>query len=72
MGSGISLSDKQLCDIIQNELTMEFYEKQSLKPRYVDGIEIYEDFSDEYAWRMNMRKVYDYIKNHKNHKNIFD
>jgi hypothetical protein len=46
MGSGVS-SEHHMFEIIRRDLTREFYEKDSAKPRFIDGIEIPEDFSDE-------------------------
>jgi hypothetical protein len=46
MGSGIS-SEEHMFEIVKRDLTKDFYEKDYLKPRYIDGIAIPEDFSDE-------------------------
>ena len=46
MGSGIS-SEEHMFEIVKRDLTKDFYEKDSTKVRFIDGIEIPEDFSDE-------------------------
>ena len=64
MGSGISLSEKQLCDIIQRDLVKDYYEKQAKLPLYTeDGYEIFRDFSDEVALNNLIKKVHLYVKN---------
>jgi hypothetical protein len=46
MGSGIS-SEEHMFEIIRRDLTREFYNNEYAKPRFIDGVEIPEDFSDE-------------------------
>jgi hypothetical protein len=64
MGSGISLSEKQVCEIVKRDMTKEYYDAQYFKPRFIDGIEIPEDFSDEVNWRAQLKTVEDFTKNH--------
>jgi hypothetical protein len=47
MGSGISLSKKQIINIIKNDLLIEFNNKQKNKDMYCNGYIIYYDFQDE-------------------------
>lgn len=66
MGSGISLGEDHVFEIIQRELTNEFYENSKSRLRYIDGIEVQYDFSEEVEWRTKLRNAYDvllYIKN---------
>lgn len=46
MGSGIS-SEDHMFEIVKRDLIKDFYEKEYAKPRFINGIEIPEDFSDE-------------------------
>ena len=62
MGSGLSLSNKQVLDIvirdinkIKRTMTHEFYKLQAERPLYTDdGYEIYYDFSDEERYRREL------------------
>jgi hypothetical protein len=65
MGSGISLSEKQVCEIVKRDMTKEYYDAQYMKPRFIDGFEIPEDFSDEVNWRTQLKKVEYFTKTHK-------
>ena len=57
MGSGISLSEKQLKHIIECEIRNEFEAKQSSLELYCDGYLIYRDFSDEIECEQKIREV---------------
>ena len=46
MGSGIS-SEEHMFEIVKRDLIKDFYKKEYAKPRFINGIEIPEDFSDE-------------------------
>jgi hypothetical protein len=65
MGSGISLSEKQVCEIVKRDMTKEYYDAQYMKPRFINGFEIPEDFSDEVNWRTQLKKVEQFTKTHK-------
>lgn len=64
MGSGISLSENQVCQIVKRDMTKEFYDTQYLKPKYINGLEIPEDFSDEVKWRAQLKSIEDFTKTH--------
>jgi len=61
MGSGISLDEKQIADIIKRQLIKKFEEEQTMLPLYTDdGYEIYRDFSDEVRLNNIIKEVYLY------------
>jgi len=61
MGSGISLDEKQIADIIKRQLIKKFEEEQTMLPLYTDdGHEIYRDFSDEVRLNNIIKEVYLY------------
>jgi hypothetical protein len=63
MGSGITLSDNQVAEIIERELFKEYYEEQTKIKEFTDeGYEIYRDFSDEVNLNKKIQKVYMYVK----------
>jgi len=63
MGSGITLSDNQVAEIIERELFKEYYEKQTKIKEFTDeGYEIYRDFSDEVNLNKKIQKIYMYVK----------
>jgi predicted dithiol-disulfide oxidoreductase (DUF899 family) len=63
MGSGISLSDNQVAEIIERELFKEYYETQKkLEVFTYEGYEIYRDFSDDVKLNDKIQKVYMYVK----------
>jgi hypothetical protein len=63
MGSGITLSDSQVAEIIERELFKEYYEEQTKIKKFTDeGYEIYRDFSDEVKLNEKIQKVYMYVK----------
>ena len=70
MGSGISLDEKQIADIIKRQLIQKFEEEQSMLPLYTDdGYEIYRDFSDEVRLNNKIKEVYLYANyDYKNKK----
>jgi hypothetical protein len=53
MGSGIS-SEEHMFEIVKRDLIKDFYEKEYAKPRFINGIEIPEDFSDEVRLKNNI------------------
>ena len=53
MGSGIS-SEDHMFEIVKRDLIKDFYEKEYAKPRFINGIEIPEDFSDEVQLKNNI------------------
>ncbi len=62
MGSGISLCEKQICEIIERGLIKDFDEIQKKLPVYTDdGYEIYRDFSDEVVLNNTIKEVYGYM-----------
>ena len=63
MGSGISVCENQIADIIERDLVKEFYEKQAKLPLFTDdGYEIFRDFSDEVVLNNKIKKVNLYVK----------
>ena len=56
MGSGISLSKKQLLMII-DRLTEEFEENEYNKPVVVDGYLVYYDYSDEVEYNKKLKEL---------------
>ena len=63
MGSGISMCENQIADIIERELVKDYYEKQAQLPLYTDdGYEIFRDFSDEVVLHNKIKKVHFYVK----------
>lgn len=59
MGSGISLSEKQVVCMIERELKRVFQEKENIRPRTTDdGYEIYYDFSEEAALNKTVRELH--------------
>ena len=65
MGSGISLCEIQISEIIKRDLVQNFNKQQSLLPLYTDdGYEIYRDFSDEVELNNTIKEINLYT-NHK-------
>ena len=63
MGSGISLSENQIAEVIERELVKDFYTNQSNLILYTDdGYEIFRDFSDEVVLNHKIKKVNLYVK----------
>ena len=63
MGSGISLSENQIAEVIERELVKDFYTNQSSLILYTDdGYEIFRDFSDEVVLHNKIKKVHFYVK----------
>jgi hypothetical protein len=69
MGSGISLGEDHIFQIIQRELAAEFYHQEKSKPKYINGYEIYYDFSEEVKWRTKVRNAYDTLLRIQQQKN---
>ena len=66
MGSGISLSQEQIVNIIKRDLNKEFIEtayKKDLNRYTADGIEILYDFSDEEELTKKIKSIDKFIKN---------
>jgi hypothetical protein len=69
MGSGISLNEKQIAQIIIRELKNEYNEEQSKLPVYTDdGYEIFRDFSDEVILNKKINQVYWYANKSRQYK----
>ena len=63
MGSGISLSEKQVVCMIEHELERVYREKENLRPRTTDdGYEIYYDFSEEAALNKTVRELHRFLR----------
>ena len=63
MGSGISLCEKQIAQIIERDLIKKYYEEQSKLQSFTDdGYEIWRDFSDEVKLNEKINNVYLYVK----------
>ena len=66
MGSGISLNEEQVAQIIIRDLIIEFNEEQSKLPLFTDeGYEIYRDFSDEVKLNNKVEKIKKFANSHK-------
>jgi hypothetical protein len=64
MGSGLSLTHKQVIYIIKRDLYIDFQYKQSILPRYTDdGYEIFYDYSDEVILNNIMKEIDLFVKN---------
>ena len=58
MGSGLSLTHKQVSQIIQRDLIKALNEDQQLRPRFThDGCEIFYDFSDEVKLNKKIKEI---------------
>ena len=63
MGSGISLSHKQVVCMIERELERVYREKENLRPRTTDdGYEIYYDFSEEVTLNKTVRELHQFLR----------
>ncbi len=66
MGSGISLSKKQIIDIIKRDLKKSFYDTQNNRILYTDdGYEIFYDFSDEITYMNKIKEINNFYNKHK-------
>ena len=66
MGSGISLSQEQIVNIIKRDLNKEFIEtiyKKDLNRYTTDGMEIFYDFTDEEELTKKIKCIDNFIKN---------
>ena len=62
MGSGLSLTHKQVAEIIKRDLIKEFNIKQANKCPYTnEGVLIYEDFIDEEILCKKIKELYQFI-----------
>jgi hypothetical protein len=61
MGAGISLSKKQIINIIKRELEKQYYDKQNSKDIYYNGYLIYYDFQDEVDYNNILKNIDKYI-----------
>jgi hypothetical protein len=57
MGAGISLSKKQIINIIKRELEKQYYDKQNSKDIYYNGYLIYYDFQDEVDYNNILKNI---------------
>jgi hypothetical protein len=65
MGSGISLGEIQISEIIKRDLVNKFNKDQTMLPLYTDdGYEIYRDFSEEVELNNTIKEINLYT-NHK-------
>ena len=63
MGSGLSLSHKQVSEIIKRDLMKEFNIAQVNKcPYTIEGYAIYEDFTDEEILRKKIREIDRFVR----------
>jgi predicted component of type VI protein secretion system len=65
MGSGLSLTDKQVANIIKRDLKNIFNEKeneQNLNRYTGDGYEIFYDFSEEENLLKKIKEIDDFVK----------
>jgi len=57
MGSGISLSEKHIADIVKRDLKKDLNDYENTRDRYCDGYEIYYDFSEEAEYLSSCKKI---------------
>jgi len=68
MGSGLSLSHKQVVAIIERELQHAYQELENMRPRTTpDGYEIYYDFSEEVSLNQTIQELRR-VSEHTRHK----
>ena len=68
MGSGLSLSHKQVVAIIERELQHAYQELENMRPRTTpDGYEIYYDFSEEVSLNQTIQDLR-WFSEHTRHK----
>jgi uncharacterized FlaG/YvyC family protein len=65
MGSGLSLTNEQVVNIIKRDLKEAFKEneiKKDLNRYTADGIEIFQDFSEEAKLRKTIKEIDEFVE----------
>lgn len=71
MGAGLSLSHKQVVNLIERDLINLFEQEENMRPRTTDdGYEIYYDFSEEVKLTNKIKKLQQFLENEKEIKQI--
>ena len=66
MGSGLSLTNEQVVNIIKRDLKEAFKEneiKKDLNRYTADGIEIFQDFSEEAKLKKTIKEIDEFVEN---------
>jgi len=66
MGAGLSISHKQVINLIERDLIQLFEQEENMRPRTTDdGYEIYYDFSEEVKLTNKIKELQRFLDNEK-------